>query len=205
MKFKEYLKNFIKAKDEQIKDLRQQIKSAQTADEVRSLGKRSMRYFRSSRRQKNSLTLQMMETEKAKEREPAVRGEGQASRTGLVPEGADYRNGGIVASYAQNQRQAREAEGLLDSMEYRAAFAEYVRTGNESQFAQFEGRADATLLTTDVGKIIPNTIMSEFIKRTQSVWKPVQSGKKAKCTRRCRIPNRGTCTDNYMDHRNHCF
>ena len=164
MKFKEYLKNFIKAKDEQIKDLRQQIKSAQTADEVRSLGE--------------TLDAVLSELQEAKEQLDAAddgdgegegggtggEGEGQASRTGLIPEGAEYRNEGIVASYAQNQRQARAAEGLLDSMEYRDAFAEYVRTGNESQFAQFEGRADATLLTTDVGKIIPNTIMSEFIK-----------------------------------------
>lgn len=59
-----------------------------------------------------------------------------------------------------------EQRSYLDSLEYRQAFANYVRTGDVSGFAnvQMEQR-DASLTTTaDIGKIIPNTIMQEFIK-----------------------------------------
>lgn len=82
----------------------------------------------------------------------------------VVPQGAQLRGGNPIASYMQNQTPAQRSGNILDSLEYRNAFANYVRTGDESGFAQFEQRADATLITSDVGKIIPNTIMNEFLK-----------------------------------------
>ena len=94
--------------------------------------------------------------------EPAPAAEPQARS--VVPQGAQLRGGNPIASYMQNQTPAQGSGNILDSMEYRNAFANYVRTGDESGFAQFEQRADATLITSDVGKIIPNTIMNEFIK-----------------------------------------
>ena len=76
------------------------------------------------------------------------------------------RNAGIVASYAQNTQQRSAAENILDSLEYRQAFANYVRTGDVSAFAALEERAagDGMIITSDVGKIIPNTIMTEVLK-----------------------------------------
>lgn len=59
-----------------------------------------------------------------------------------------------------NNAQQRANIPALDSIEYRQAFADYVRTGKWN----YEARANETLLTSDVGKIIPNTIMNEFIK-----------------------------------------
>ena len=93
---------------------------------------------------------------------PAPAAEPQARN--IVPQGAQLRGGNPIASYMQNQNPAQRSGNILDSLEYRNAFANYVRTGDESGFAQFEQRADATLITSDVGKIIPNTIMNEFIK-----------------------------------------
>ena len=48
-------------------------------------------------------------------------------------------------------------------MEYRQAFMKYVQTGEWSY------RADETLITSDIGKIIPNTIMKEFIKKWEKI------------------------------------
>ena len=45
-------------------------------------------------------------------------------------------------------------------MEYRQAFMKYVQTGEWT----YEKRADDMLVAADVGKIIPNTIMQEFIR-----------------------------------------
>ena len=94
--------------------------------------------------------------------EPTPAAEPQARNA--VSQGAQFRGGNPIASYMQNQNPAQRGGNILDSMEYRNAFANYVRTGDESGFAQFEQRADATLIASDVGKIIPNTIMNEFIK-----------------------------------------
>ena len=76
------------------------------------------------------------------------------------------RNAGIVASYAQNTAQRSTTENILDSLEYRQAFANYVRTGDVSAFSALEERAagEGMIITSDVGKIIPNTIMKEVIK-----------------------------------------
>ncbi|MCM1218125.1 MAG: phage major capsid protein [Lachnospiraceae bacterium] len=87
--------------------------------------------------------------------------------------GAEPRSGGLqvigtpVASFAlQRGAQQRRTESVLDSMEYREAFATYVRSGDSARLDALvaEKRADETLMTSDVGKIIPNTIMNEFIR-----------------------------------------
>lgn len=67
-----------------------------------------------------------------------------------------------VATFAQNQKPEQRSENPLDSMEYRKAFMKYVQTG-EWNYEQRDSSA-GMVLTTDVGKIIPNTIMNEFIK-----------------------------------------
>lgn len=75
-----------------------------------------------------------------------------------APANAQLRGGNPMQSYVQNPVQTRENENPYDSMEYRKAFMKYVQTG------EWNYRADETLITTDVGKIIPNTIMNEFLK-----------------------------------------
>lgn len=73
-------------------------------------------------------------------------------------------NGQIVGAFAQqtNAPEARANVNALDTIEYRNAFAEYVRTGNWN-YEQRDTTA-GMVITSDVGKIIPNTIMKEFIK-----------------------------------------
>lgn len=67
-----------------------------------------------------------------------------------------------LASFAQNQPAEQRSANPLDSMEYRQAFMKYVQTG-EWTYEQRDSSA-GMVLTSDVGKIIPNTIMNEFIK-----------------------------------------
>lgn len=94
-------------------------------------------------------------------------GEGRAA---APAQGVQVRGGNPMASYGQatgaQATQSREAESYLDTMEYRNAFATYVRTG----VWNYEQRdASAGMVTTaDIGKIIPNTIMQEVIKELKS-------------------------------------
>lgn len=67
-----------------------------------------------------------------------------------------------MATFTQNQKPEQRSENPLDSMEYRKAFMKYVQTGQWT-YEQRDAAAEM-VLTTDVGKIIPNTIMNEFIK-----------------------------------------
>lgn len=81
-------------------------------------------------------------------------------RSAEPPANAQLRGGNPLASYSQNPPTEQRTGNALDSMEYRQAFMRYVQTGEW----KYEKRADETLITSDVGKIIPNTIMNEFLK-----------------------------------------
>lgn len=150
---RDFLKKLIKAKEERAKELREAIKKAETADEVRALG--------------DTLDAVLSELQDAKDQLAELDGEGEGdtgtngnesddSQRSIIPEGAEKRGFNPLERFNQNEK--RTAENPLDSMEYRQAFMKYVQTG------EWNYRADETLLTSDVGKIIPNTIMNEFIK-----------------------------------------
>lgn len=156
--FKDYLKKVIAAKEARAAELRKLIKQADTADEVRSLGETLQAILDELSDAKEQLDA--AEEDKGEEKEPAPAPDEREQ----APAGAEFRGGNPMATYGQHRAPAQRASSILDTMEYRNAFAAYVRTGDESQFAALESRADATLITTDVGKIIPNTIMQEFIK-----------------------------------------
>lgn len=72
----------------------------------------------------------------------------------------DARDFNPMASFSTVKPTEQRTGNALDSIEYRTAFMKYVQTGKW----EYEKRADETLITSDVGKIIPNTIMNEFIK-----------------------------------------
>lgn len=155
---KDYLKKVIAAKEARAAELRKLIKQADTADEVRSLGETLQAILDELSDAKEQLDA--AEEDKGEEKEPAPAPDEREQ----APASAEFRGGNPLAAYGQHRVPAQRAGNILDTMEYRNAFAAYVRTGDESQFAALESRADATLITTDVGKIIPNTIMQEFIK-----------------------------------------
>ena len=100
--------------------------------------------------------------------DPATGGDpaaGQQQRSAM-PTTAQMVNGGIVqGTYGQqNGQQQRSVEDPLSSMEYRQAFANYVRTGAWN----YEQREASQITTADIGKVIPNTIMKELIKKLKS-------------------------------------
>lgn len=69
-----------------------------------------------------------------------------------------------MASFSTAKPTEQRTGNALDSIEYRNAFMKYIQTGKW----EYEKRADETLITSDVGKIIPNTIMNEFLKELKT-------------------------------------
>lgn len=102
-------------------------------------------------------------------------GSGEGEGRQGVPGGAEIR-GITQGSFRQGIRQGKKSDGeerngdYTSTLEYRNAFAKYVRTGEKTEIEELEQRAaaDGMLVTGDVGKIIPNTIMTEFIKKVGS-------------------------------------
>lgn len=100
-------------------------------------------------------------------------GEGNEPPTGTP---VQTRGGNPLASYTQVQAQVnsetRENVNPTATMEYRSAFMRYVQTGAPipSDLLSRAAGEKGTTVTADIGAIIPETIMSEFIKEASKVY-----------------------------------
>lgn len=155
---KKFLKKLIAKKEEEARAIRTKIEASESAQEVRELGKTLQAVLGELQEAKDKLA------EAEKNDEPDDSKDDSADKTGDDATGQrsafnpmQARN---LASFAMNPQGEQRTGNALDSMEYRKAFMQYVQTGEWN----YQKRADETLITSDVGKVIPNTIMNEFIK-----------------------------------------
>lgn len=91
-------------------------------------------------------------------------GKDEGDPTPTPPPAPDARGFNPMATFSTPPMTEKRTGDALDSIEYRNAFMKYVQTGEWT----YEKRADETLITSDVGKIIPNTIMNEFLKELKT-------------------------------------
>lgn len=166
---KKFLQNLIARKKTELKTTELRFENSKDEAEVRALGEtlQTLRDEISDAEEQ----LKKLEEEGGDDNgsgESEGMGASGEGRSAEVPSGAELRNGVTVGTFATSVKKEERKENILDTLEYRNAFADYVRTGNVAGFAQLEQRADAALITSDVGKIIPNTIMNEFIKELKS-------------------------------------
>ena len=87
------------------------------------------------------------------------------------PAGAQPVNGGITASFMQNPAPAadqRDADPYA-TMEYRRAFMKHAQTGAPIP-AELIRRDNVPANTTDLGAIIPTTVLNEFINEIRTVY-----------------------------------
>lgn len=153
MNFKKWLLAQIETKRNKIAELQKRSDESTDINEVRAIGET----LKTLRDEINDMEKQLENVDDDDEgngAEPTGSDEGQRSQ---IPANAMRMN--PLASFSTPAQQ-RENTSILDSMEYRTAFAKYVQTGEWT----LEKRADETLLTSDIGKIIPNTVMQEFLK-----------------------------------------
>ena len=155
---KKFLKKLIAKKEEEARAIRTKIEASESAQEVRELGKTLQAVLDELQEAKDKLA------EAEKNDEPDDSKDDSAGKTGDDATGQrsafnpmQARN---LAAFTMNPQGEQRTGNALDSVEYRKAFMQYVQTGEWN----YQKRADETLITSDVGKVIPNTIMNEFIK-----------------------------------------
>lgn len=152
---KEFLQNLINNKEARANELRRLIQAATTADEVRSYG--------------NELTTVENELREAKAQLQQLEARNvvkEHSANGFNPSAT-------VATVQMNQRKSTEEK--FGTMEYRMAFKKYVQTGEAIPHELRAGGDTGTTVTTDIGMIIPTTIMNEFIKDVSKVYGQIYS------------------------------
>lgn len=152
---KEFLQNLIKNKEARANELRKLIQDATTADEVRSYG--------------NELTTVENELREAKVQLQQF----EARNVTKEPSANGFNPSATVATVQMNQRKSTEEK--FGTMEYRMAFKKYVQTGEAIPHELRAGGDTGTTVTTDIGMIIPTTIMNEFIKDVSKVYGQIYS------------------------------
>ena len=83
--------------------------------------------------------------------------EGQGEGRGFNP----------LASFGMKTATATRSDDALSTMEYRKAFKEFVQRGTANELLK---RADAENVSTDLGILLPNTIVKEVIKGVEKVY-----------------------------------
>ena len=151
---KEFLKKLIKDKKDEIEVTRKKMMDSQDVNEVRSLGE-TIDKFRS---ELDELEKKLAEAEKEddmNEEEPA-------------PVAEEGRSFNPLASYSFKKAEARNSNvDSLSTMEYRTAFMNYVQKGEMSNLLK---RADSENVSSDLGILLPNTIVNEVIKGVEKVY-----------------------------------
>lgn len=155
---REFLKKLIAKKEKEEAAIRAKIEKSESAQEVRELGETLKTILDELQEAKDKLAEMDDNTDTNEpQNEPqsdTAPPQSEPQRSAFNP--AMTRSIGSFKMATSEQRTGN----ALDSMEYRQAFMRYVQTGEWN----YQKRADETLITSDVGKIIPNTIMNEFIK-----------------------------------------
>lgn len=150
---KNYFTRLISAKQARAQELRDAIKASTSVDDVR--------------RMSAELDTVMTEMRDAQTQLDAVEAEMRNSN--------DQQNFNPLAAYGINNGQQRQNENVYASMEYRMAFKAYVQNGTPIPTELRAGGDTGTTVTTDIGAIIPETIMNEFIKDVSKVYGQIYS------------------------------
>ena len=149
---KKFLENLISTKEQRVSELKTKVENSNDVNEVRNITS-----------EVETLTSEITEAraQLAKINDTPDEPIEDVTERGAVPSNAI-----VVGSF--NQSNGKEQKGdVLDSMEYREAFANYVRTGKwayKGAMPEKRDEVDDLLLTDDTSVIIPNTVMREFIK-----------------------------------------
>lgn len=154
---KDFLRKLQLAREGRAEELRNKIKNSTDANEVRSLGKEL---------QAVNDEIAQIRSQIAKLDTPEKKDEGE--QRGLNP----------MATFSTPQKpEKRDNEDVYGSMEYRTAFKNYVQRGTPipKDLIARAGGDTGTTLTSEIGMIIPTTIMNEFIKDVSKVYGQIYS------------------------------
>ena len=157
---RDYLNKIIKAKETRAAELRDLIQKSNDVNEVRALGEtlQSVLDELSEARQK---LAELDQQDDGDGGEPMGDGEGRSAQ--IVTPAFNP-----VASYGMNNNgMTARNDDPLSTMEYRKAFMEYVQRGTPNQILK---RADAEGVSSDLGILLPNTIVQEIIKGVEKVY-----------------------------------
>lgn len=166
---KKFLEDLIARKKTELADLEARMKKSEDLAEVRSLGDMLLRLRDEITDAEKQLDALVDEDNKEKDviddqQEVIDEQEGRSKnpKGGLNP----------LQSYGLKGSEGRsdESDDPRSTMEYRKAFMDYVQNGTRSEILQFEKREDAANESSDLGVLLPQTVIQEIITGVEKVY-----------------------------------
>lgn len=166
---KKFLTDLIARKKAELTDLEARMKKSEDLNEVRSLGDMLLRLRDEITDAEKQLDALVDEDDKEKDviddQQDVIddqEGRSKNPKGGLNP----------MASYGLKGTDARSEEPTdsRSTMEYRKAFMDYVQNGTRSDILQFEKREDAANESSDLGVLLPQTVIQEIISGVEKVY-----------------------------------
>lgn len=154
---KDFLKKLIASKQKAADELRKKIEAATDVNEARA-------DYATLEALNKEISDAMAELKKIEDDEANGNDGGNDGGNGME----EGRSLNPLASYGMaGVKTAQRDADPLASMEYRKAFMEYVQRGTPSELLK---RADAENVSTDLGILLPKTIVNEIIKGVEKVY-----------------------------------
>jgi HK97 family phage major capsid protein len=169
---KKFLENLIARKKQELADTEARMKKSEDLAEVRSLGDTLLKLRDEITDAENQLRDLENEDDKEKnvidDQQKVIDDQnGEEGRSGNPKGGLNP-----LQSYGLNGKPEgrSENEDPRSSMEYRKAFMEYVQRGTRSEVLQFEKRDNAATESSDLGVLLPQTVIQEIITGVEKVY-----------------------------------
>lgn len=171
---KDYLNKIIAARSKDVEDLRARIKASESADEVRSLGETLQNVLDELNEAKAKLDEIDNQDEESNEENTNQDESASKDETSSEERSATFDPMMTIggATMANNiAKDVRSNDDPRSTMEYRSAFMNYVQKGVKSDILMFEERSgDATGTASDLGVLVPITVIQEIIKGVEGVY-----------------------------------
>ena len=175
---KNYFKKLIQRKKEELKEKEERMKNSQDINEVRSLGE-TLITLRDEITDAEEQLKKLDENNNDDSNDEEGKDEGNNRSNNNVANEGRSANGfdpnatlNVVGQARMNSRgQEENSDDPRATMEYRSAFMNYIQRGEINRdVLQFEERADATGTSSDLGVLIPTTIIQKIITDVEKVY-----------------------------------
>jgi HK97 family phage major capsid protein len=159
---KDYLNKIISSKEARKSELESQIAALQNENDTVETLERAKEINKELRSLGATLEAVLNELNEAKEKLASLE-EDENQEEQIIEEERGFNPMGQFEI-----RTGVENTDKLSTMEYRSAFKDYVQKGIRSEVLNL--RADAEQVSTDLGVLLPNTIVNEIIKGVEKVY-----------------------------------
>lgn len=173
---KKFLENLIARKKQELADTEARMKKSEDLAEVRSLGDMLLKLRDEITDAEKQLDALVNEDDKEKDvidDQQTVIDEGRNGEDDKDRRSGNPKGGlNPLQSYGLNGKPEgrSEKEDPRSTMEYRKAFMDYVQNGTRSDILIFEKRGDAANESSDLGVLLPQTVIQEIITGVEKVY-----------------------------------